>query len=100
MNLAEALDILPDVTTTVRRKRTYKLDPRFVGREHLEEGTTVVLAHVPGSTTIFRFSVQQWQLIHLFESNSQVVHGARIIWPRRKSRAKFIARFGKSPQTR
>jgi putative peptide zinc metalloprotease protein len=67
MNLAEALDILPDVTTTVRRKRTYKLDPRFVGREHLEEGTTVVLAHVPGSTMVFRFTPQQWQLVHLFD---------------------------------
>jgi putative peptide zinc metalloprotease protein len=67
MNLAEALDILPDVTTRVRKTRTFKMDPRFVGREHIEEGVPVVLAHVPGSTSVFRFSIQQWQLVHLFD---------------------------------
>ena len=35
MNLAEALDVLPELTTTIRRQRTYRLDPRFVGREHV-----------------------------------------------------------------
>ena len=67
MNLAEALDILPDVTTTVRRTRIFKIDPGLVGREHIEEGVPMVLAHVPGSTNIFRFTRDQWQLVHLFD---------------------------------
>src|SRR5215472_10768129 len=67
MNLAEALDVLPELTTTVRRHRIYRLDPRFVGREHVEDGATVVLGHVPGSTDIFRLTPQQWRLIHLFD---------------------------------
>jgi putative peptide zinc metalloprotease protein len=67
MNLAEALDVLPELTITVRRQRVYRLDPRFVGREHVEDGATVVLGHVPGSTDIFRLTPQQWRLIHLFD---------------------------------
>ena len=67
MNLAEALDVLPEISTPVVSNRLYKVDHRLVGREHVEEGSTVVLAHVPGSTSIFRFSPEQWKLVHLFD---------------------------------
>jgi putative peptide zinc metalloprotease protein len=67
MNLAEALDVLPEITTPTRSKRIFKMDPTLVGREHIEEGAPLVLAHVPGSTNLFRLSPQQWQLAHLFD---------------------------------
>lgn len=67
MNLAEALDVLPEITTSTKRKRIFKMDPRLVGREHLEEGAPMFLAHVPGSTDLFRLTPEQWKLAHLFD---------------------------------
>jgi putative peptide zinc metalloprotease protein len=67
MNLAEALDVLPEVTTPTKSKRIFKMDPRLVGREHIEEGKPMILAHVPGSTNIFRLTPEQWKLTHLFD---------------------------------
>ncbi|MGA7138006.1 MAG: HlyD family efflux transporter periplasmic adaptor subunit [Terriglobales bacterium] len=67
MNLAEALDVLPEVTTPTRSKRILKMDPRLVGREHIEEGQPLFLTHVPGSTTVFRLTPEQWKLTQLFD---------------------------------
>ena len=67
MNLAEALDVLPEMSTPTRSDRIFKIEPRLTGREHVEEGVTVVLAHVPSSTSIFRFSLDQWKLVNLFD---------------------------------
>ena len=67
MNLAEALDVLPEITTPTKNKRVFKIDPRLVAREHIEEEGPVVLAHVPGSTNIFRLTPGQWKLAHLFD---------------------------------
>ncbi len=67
MNLAEALDVLPEITTVAKGKRIFKMDPALVGREHIEEGALLVLAHVPGSTTIFRLTPEQWKLAQLFD---------------------------------
>jgi putative peptide zinc metalloprotease protein len=67
MNLAEALDVLPEITAPIKSKRIFKMDPSLVGREHLEEGATLFLAHVPGSTNIFRLTPEQWKLAHLFD---------------------------------
>lgn len=67
MNLAEALDVLPEITTPTRSQRICKMDPQLVGREHIEEGVPMILAHVPGSTNIFRLTPEQWKLAHLFD---------------------------------
>lgn len=67
MNLAEALDVLPEITTPTERKRIFKMDPRLVGREHIEEEGPIFLAHVPGSTNIFRLTPEQWKLAQLFD---------------------------------
>jgi putative peptide zinc metalloprotease protein len=67
MNLAEALDVLPEITTPTTSKRIFKMDPRLVGREHIEEEGPIVLAHVPGSTNIFRLTPGQWKLAQLFD---------------------------------
>ena len=67
MNLAEALDVLPEITTPTKRKRIFKIDPRLVGREHIEEGAPIFLAHVPGSAQVFRLTPEQWNLAQLFD---------------------------------
>ncbi len=67
MNLAEALDVLPELTAPTRNTRIFRIDPLLVGREHIEEGEPVILAHVPGSTNLFRLTPQQWELAHLFD---------------------------------
>lgn len=67
MNLAEALDVLPELTTLAKGKRIFRMDPSLVGREHMEESAPLVLAHVPGSTTIFRLTPDQWRLAHYFD---------------------------------
>jgi len=43
------------------------MDPSLVGREHLEEDGPVILAHVPGSTQLFRLTLEQWKLAHQFD---------------------------------
>jgi putative peptide zinc metalloprotease protein len=67
MNLAEALDVLPEITAPTKGKRIFRMDPTMVGREHMEEGAPIFLAHVPGSTNIFRLTPEQWKLAHLFD---------------------------------
>ena len=67
MNLAEALDVLPEITTVTRSRRTFRMDPRIVGREHIEEGKPIFLSHIPGSTNLFRLNPEQWKLVHLFD---------------------------------
>jgi putative peptide zinc metalloprotease protein len=67
MNLAEALDVLPEITTPTRSKRIFKMDPALVGREHIEEEGPVILAHVPGSVELFRLTLDQWKLAQLFD---------------------------------
>jgi putative peptide zinc metalloprotease protein len=67
MNLAEALDVLPELPVSHQNRRIFTMDTRYVGREHIEEGEPIVLAHIPGSAEIFRFSPQQWILVHFFD---------------------------------
>jgi putative peptide zinc metalloprotease protein len=67
MNLAEALDVLPEITAPTRSKRIFKMDPNLVGREHIEEGALIFLAHVPGSAQVFRLTPEQWKLAHCFD---------------------------------
>ena len=65
MNLAEALDVLPELPVSHRTRHIFTMDTRYVGREHVEDGEPIVLAHVPGSAEIFRVSPQQWIRLHL-----------------------------------
>lgn len=67
MNLAEALDVLPELTTVTKIKRIFRVDPRLVGREHVEEGQRIYLCHLPGSSSLFRLTPEQWRLVHLFD---------------------------------
>ncbi len=68
MNILEALEVaLPDLPATTAQHRFPKLDRRVISKEHIEQGERVVLAKMPGSDVYLRFSLEQWQLLQLFD---------------------------------
>ncbi len=70
MNIVQALDAaLPDLPERVIRRDTPKLDSRVITKEHIENDRPIVIAKVPGSEVVLRFSPEQWKLIQLFDGN-------------------------------
>ncbi|MGO9516777.1 MAG: HlyD family efflux transporter periplasmic adaptor subunit [Candidatus Korobacteraceae bacterium] len=68
MNLAEALNAaLPELPAKKTQSGYPKLDPRTIWAENIEEGRPVVVAHVRGKESLFRFPPEQWKLIELFD---------------------------------
>lgn len=67
MNFTEALNTaLPEIPAQI--KETYpRIHPKLVGREHVEEGKTVMLAVISGRSNLFQFSPSEWQLVQLFD---------------------------------
>ena len=74
MNIVRALDAaLPELPERVLRRDTPRLDSRIITKEHIENGQRVVIAKVPGSDMVLRFTPEQWKLIQLF--NGQRTYG-------------------------
>lgn len=68
MNIVRALDVaLPELPERLIRSNPPKLDPKVIAKEHFEQGKAVVLAKLPGTDMVFRFSPSQWQLVQLFD---------------------------------
>lgn len=68
MNLTEALDLaLPGLPARSEASKFLRVHPKLIGREHVEEGVPIVIAHVQGSSDILRFSPEQWHLLQLFD---------------------------------
>ena len=68
MNIVRALDAaLPDLPERVLRRDTPKLDPRVITKQHIEHDRPVVIAKMPGSDLVLRFSPEQWSLVELFD---------------------------------
>ena len=68
MNILEALEVaLPDLPATTGPRRYPKLDSRVISKEHSEQGAPVVLAKMPGSDVYLRLTLEQWQLLQLFD---------------------------------
>lgn len=69
MNLAEALNsALPELPVhQARIKRLPKLDPKLIAKQQIEDGTPVIVANMRGTTDLYRFSPEQWELIQLFD---------------------------------
>ncbi len=67
MNLTEALNTaLPEIPAQI--KETYpRTHPKLVGREHVEEGRTIILAVISGRNNLFQFTPIEWQLVQLFD---------------------------------
>src|SRR5215467_10017487 len=71
MNIVRALEIaLPELPERSVRQIPPKLDPRVISRQHIENGQAVVLAKMPGTDLVFRFSPLQWTLIQMFDGNN------------------------------
>jgi putative peptide zinc metalloprotease protein len=68
MNIVNALDAaLPDLPERVMRRDLPRLDPRIITAEHIEQERPIVIAKVPGTEVVLRFSPEQWKLIQLFD---------------------------------
>jgi putative peptide zinc metalloprotease protein len=67
MNLSEVLNVaLPELP--VRRIKGYpRLHPKLVMREHLEDGLPTMVGVVSGGTYVYRFNLDQWSLVQLFD---------------------------------
>lgn len=68
MNIVNALDAaLPDLPERVLRRDLPRLDSRIITAEHIEQGRQIIIAKVPGTEVVLRFSPEQWKLIQLFD---------------------------------
>ena len=80
MNLAEALNsALPELPVNKARiKRLPKMDPKLIGRLQTEEGKPVVVANMRGTTYLYRFSPEQWELIQMFDGERTYAEVAQL----------------------
>jgi len=64
MNLAEALDVLPELTTVTKIKRIFRVDPRLVGREQQRRPVTVT-GHIvlPGERSAALYGTREKFLV-------------------------------------
>lgn len=68
MNIVRALEVaLPELPERVVRRTPPKLDPAVISKEHIERGEPIILAKMPGSDLVFRFTPIQWTLIRMFD---------------------------------
>ncbi|WP_433983817.1 M50 family metallopeptidase [Tunturiibacter empetritectus] len=68
MNLAEAFNAaLPDLPARRSRTTSPKLDPAVVFRENIEDGKPIIVALIRGTDKIYRFGLDQWRIIELFD---------------------------------
>ena len=69
MNLAEALNAaLPELPAKTARVGYPKLDlGTTIWGEQIEDGRPIVVAHVRGKESLYRFPPEQWKLVELFD---------------------------------
>ncbi|MGA3210065.1 MAG: HlyD family efflux transporter periplasmic adaptor subunit [Terriglobales bacterium] len=69
MNIVEALNVaLPEIPERLaRQKRMPKMDPRLVGREHVQDGVPVVRVLIPDNHQYYTLPPEHWELIQLFD---------------------------------
>jgi putative peptide zinc metalloprotease protein len=80
MNLVEALNAaLPELPAQQKRKGFPRLNPQLIHREHIEEGEPVVIAHVPGTTDVFRLSPMHWQVLQAFDGRRSWDEVAQVV---------------------
>lgn len=68
MNITEALDAgLHCLPERAPLQSFPRLHPDLIVRQHNENGAPVVVAHIPGTTELFRFLPDHWALLQLFD---------------------------------
>jgi putative peptide zinc metalloprotease protein len=79
MNIFEASDTaLWQSQEHLTRTRPPKLDPRAVGREHLEGGMRTVIAIVPGADGYYRIAPNDWAILQLFDGERSIAEVAEL----------------------
>ncbi len=68
MNIVRAFEVaLPELPERLIRQIPPRLEPRVISKEHVENGSPVVIVRMPGTENVYRFIPQQWQLVQLFD---------------------------------
>ena len=68
MNLAEALNAaLPELPVRRARIGYPKLDPALIFKENIDDGELGVSAMKRGEQGLFRFTLEQWRIVELFD---------------------------------
>jgi putative peptide zinc metalloprotease protein len=68
MNITEALNAaLPEIPARSLVERYPRMDPGFTFKEHFEDGERVIRVYVPSAEAMYKFPVQNWALVQLFD---------------------------------
>jgi putative peptide zinc metalloprotease protein len=68
MNITEALNAaLPDIPARIIVQRYPRRDPDITFKEHFEEGERVIRVYVPSVQAMYKFTLENWALIQLFD---------------------------------
>ena len=79
MNIFESSDTaLWQAHEQLTRTRPPKLDPRVVGREHIEGGVRTVMAMVPRGEGYYRLTPDEWSILQLFDGERSFAEVAEL----------------------
>lgn len=69
MNLAEALNTIPELPAKVvtERRLPPKADPKLIVREQTADGKLMIMVMVPKTRRYYPFTHEQWSLLQLFD---------------------------------
>jgi len=68
MNVTEVLDVGSAHRAEGSALQSFpRLRSNLIVRQHIEDGTPVVVVHIPGTTELFRFLLDHWTLLQLFD---------------------------------
>jgi putative peptide zinc metalloprotease protein len=70
MNLAEALNAATPEIVRPRRDRYFRMDPRIIAKEHLENGEPVIMALNRSTGNLFRFTPAVWDVLQRFDGST------------------------------
>jgi putative peptide zinc metalloprotease protein len=70
MNLAEALNAATPEIVRPRRDRCFRMDPRIIAKEHLENGEPIVMALNRSTGNLFRFTPEVWDVLQRFDGST------------------------------
>lgn len=70
MNLAEALNAATPEIVRPRRDRHFRMDPRIIAKEHVENGEPVIMALNRSTGNLFRFTPPVWEVLQHFDGST------------------------------
>ena len=68
MNIVEALDVaLPELPFQRAQRKLPRVERSLIAREHIEDGSPIVIVLKPKTDGFYRLAPEQWELIQLFD---------------------------------